>query len=124
MYSEKELGRRRKKASGFITEPLWLNSRTRLFYFRVEILPTSHDSALLYLGGAEFFGYQVHAVFQGSDQQAVCCPVVSQQLPARQIAMHVVDGDPAALRKLAVDLAYQQLNFAPQLFVIGNLLPA
>src|SRR5438067_6232841 len=86
----------------------------------------AHDqnSALIGLSSAKFFSYKIHSILKRGDERNVRGTIVGEKLIATEIAVHVMDGHPAGLSKLAVDLADQQFHIEAQVFVIRNFLAA
>src|SRR5947208_11099171 len=81
-------------------------------------------SALIGLSSAKFFSDKIHSILKRGDERNVRGAIVGEKLIAAEIAVHVMDGHPARLGKLAVDLADQQFHIEAQVFVIGNFLAA
>src|ERR1700730_3709652 len=82
------------------------------------------DATLVHLGRAEFLGHKVHSILEWSDQADVSSAIVSEKLIASKVAMEIMHWYPSRLGEFSIDLADKQLQFAAQMFVIGDILTA
>ncbi len=73
---------------------------------------------------AVLLGDQVHAVLERRDESQACRTIERQQLLARQRAMDIVDGNPARLAVLAVDVCDELLDLVHQPAITGDAFPA
>src|SRR5207245_9739020 len=94
--------------------------------FRASACEFAHEqnSAIIGLSSAKFFTDKIHSILKRGDESNVRGTIVGEKLIAAEIAVHVMDGHPARLSKLAVDLTDQQFHIEAQVFVIGNFLAA
>ena len=74
--------------------------------------------------GAVFFGNQVHAIFERSNQGDVCGTVVRQQFGTIERAVNVLYRRPSRLAKMAIDLAHHSLNLGLEFPIPGNIFAA
>src|ERR1700761_5217120 len=87
-------------------------------------LAEDQDAIIFRARGTELLGNQVHAVLEGCDKGKARSAIEGQQLLARQRAMDIVDGDPAGLAVIAVDMCHQLFDLVHEPSIGGYALAA